>query len=354
MRKIDGVDNFYSLMPLGWIYGKIADARNAKFDRDSSHALDLGARTVSIGNITTGGTGKTPLVILVCQILAARGKRVCVLTRGYGRTEPKSRVLVSDGKKILSDAAHSGDEPIEIAKKLLGKALVVADADRVSAAKWAKSEFGANAFVLDDGFQHRRAKRDLDIVCIDGTNPFGGGKMLPMGRLREPLHNLKRAGAIVITRADLTPNLSDVKAEIARHAPDVPLFTAAMRMSELELIERFNAGGGASTACELNFRKLAHASAFAFCGLGNPEAFFGQLRRDNYTLSGARSFGDHHIYSQKDIALIDDEALSSGAGFLLTTPKDAVKLGGLKLELPCFVVNSEMILNDRDRFAAMI
>ncbi len=354
MRKIDGVDNFYNLMPLGWIYGKIADARNANFDRDSSRALDLGARTVSIGNITTGGTGKTPLVILVCQILAARGKRVCVLTRGYGRKEPKSRVLVSDGKRVLSDAAHSGDEPIEIAKKLLGKALVVADADRVSAAEWARSEFGANAFVLDDGFQHRRAKRDLDIVCIDGTDPFSGGKMLPMGRLREPLHNLKRAGAIVITRADLTPNLAEVEVEIARYAPGVPLFTATMRMTDIALIERFNADAKGAADGDLNFRKLAHASAFAFCGLGNPEAFFGQLRRDNYTLAGTHAFGDHHVYSQKDVGMIDDEASSSGAGFLLTTPKDAVKLGGLKLELPCFVVNSEMILCDRERFAAML
>jgi len=340
-------------MPLGWIYGKFADRRNAKFDRDTAIAHDLGARTISVGNITTGGTGKTPLVILVCQILAARGKRICVLTRGYGRKNPKDRVLVSDSKRILTDAAHSGDEPFEIASKLLGKALVVADADRVAAAAWARTEFGVTTFVLDDGFQHRQAKRDLDIVCIDGTNPFGGGKMLPFGRLREPLHNLNRAGAIVITRADFVKDMGEVRSRIETLAPDVPVFLATSKMSELVLLDRFLAGADDASVAP-DFQSIAHASAFAFCGLGNPDSFFGQLKRDNYMIAASHAFADHHVYNRKDIALIDSAANSAGAGFLLTTSKDAVKLGGLVPKLPCFVVNSELVLSDRERFAAML
>ena len=216
-------------MPLGWIYGKIADVRNARFDSGKLASRDLGARTISIGNITTGGTGKTPLVILTCQMLAARGKRVCVLTRGYGRKDAGTRVVVSNGKRLMADPIAAGDEPVEIATRLLGKAVVVADADRVAAAEWAKGEFGVTTFVLDDGFQHRHAKRDVDIVCIDALEPFGRGKMLPFGRLREPLPNLKRADAVVITRANLVNDVEAIKAEIRKYNSDCRIFTAGTR-----------------------------------------------------------------------------------------------------------------------------
>ena len=181
---------------LAAIYGKITDLRNRLYDRGVLDTFDLGAATCSIGNVTTGGTGKTPMVAYVAELLASRGETVCILTRGYGRMDPRERVLVSDGKDILADAATAGDEPIELARKLLGKAIIIADADRVSAAEWAKRKFGVTAFILDDAFQHRRAVRDVDIVCVDATNPFGGGKMLPAGRLRESVNGLDRADII--------------------------------------------------------------------------------------------------------------------------------------------------------------
>lgn len=342
-------------MPLGWIYGKIADIRNARFDSGKLASRDLGVRTVSIGNITTGGTGKTPLVILVCQMLAARGKRVCVLTRGYGRKDARSRIVVSNGKRIMTDPIDAGDEPIEIAKRLLGKAVVVVDADRVAAAEWAKGEFGVTTFVLDDAFQHRYAKRDVDIVCIDALEPFGRGKMLPFGRLREPLHNLKRADAIVITRANLIDDVAAIKAEIRKHNQDCKIFVASTRTANVQLLAKFidpNASMGPDAG--VDFRRLAHASAFAFCGIGNPNAFFDQLTKENYQLSGTHGFADHHAYDQSDADKIDDLARTSGAGFLLTTPKDAVKLAGLHFSLPCFVLISDVVLDDRESFAAML
>ncbi|HRI03994.1 MAG TPA: tetraacyldisaccharide 4'-kinase [Pyrinomonadaceae bacterium] len=324
---------------LSAIYGKVADIRNALYDKGIFESHDLGARVISIGNITTGGTGKTPLVAYVANILAARGEKVCILTRGYGRESPKKRVLVSDGENVLATATESGDEPFELANKLLGKAIVIADADRVAAAEWAKRRFGITEFVLDDGFQHRKAKRDVDIVCIDATNPFGGGKMLPAGRLREPLHNLSRADVVVITRADLVEDISNLTFEISNLAPDAEVFVAENKIARVVGSEEFNS-------------KMQ--STFAFCGLGNPENFFELLRRNEIAVNGSLAFRDHNNYSQKDIEKIETEARKAGAEVLLTTAKDAVKLSNFKFEIPCFVVEIETAIEDQDRFGAMI
>ena len=325
---------------LAYIYGKVADLRNHLYDRGVFESRHLGARTISIGNITTGGTGKTPLVAYVAYILAARDEKICILTRGYGRANPKQRVLVSDGENILANVSEAGDEPFELAQKLIGKAIVIADADRVAAAEWAKRKFGVTAFVLDDGFQHRKANRDLDIVCIDAGAPFGGGKMLPAGRLREPVENLKRADVVIITRAHLSDEINNLKFEISNLAPNKPIFEAENRISKItELL-----GDG-----EFNKKTLI----FAFCGIGNPENFFELLRQENLNNAGRRSFADHHFYTQIDIAAIEREAAEAGAEVLLTTAKDAVKLSNLKFEMPIYVVEIAMIIDDADAFAAM-
>ncbi len=274
---------------LAYMYGKIVGLRNRLYDTGALDTFDLGARTISIGNITTGGTGKTPLVAHVAALLADCGEKVCILTRGYGRTDPKKRVLVSDGENVLVDAATGGDEPVELAQKLCGKhVIVVADADRVRAAEWAKQKFGVTAFVLDDGFQHRRAKRNVDIVCIDATDPFGGGQMLPAGRLREPLENLNRADLIVITRSDLVEDISDLRSEISNYAFGTPIFECRTVIPGLSTLEGTEA-------------EFQDEPVFAFCGLGNPESFFEQIRRADVQLTGTTTFADHHRYSQKDI-----------------------------------------------------
>ena len=338
-------------MPLSWIYAKIVNARNRLYDKGVFDVFGLGARTISIGNITAGGTGKTPLVAYVAEILAARGEKVCILTRGYGRKNPQQRILVSDGEQILVDPRYAGDEPYELAQKLIGKAVVIADANRVSAAELAKRKFGVTAFVLDDGFQHRKAKRDVDIVCIDATKPFGGGKMLPSGRLREPLKHLARADIIVITRANLVPDISNLRAEISELTPAAKIFIAENNIDRLVELEEFHAE---PQSTQINQRKTVTGKAFAFCGLGNPENFFQMLRRDNIGLVGTRAFTDHYRYSEIDIAGIEKEALSAGAEALLTTAKDAVKLNGMAFTLPCYVVEIEMKLDDADGFAAML
>ena len=333
------------LAPFGSLYGRIIDLRNALYDRGWIATHSLGARTISIGNITTGGTGKTPLVSLVAKILANNGEKVCILTRGYGRENSSARILVSDGESVFVDAKTGGDEPVELAQRLLGKAIVVADTDRVAAANWAKENFGVTAFVLDDGFQHRRAKRDLDIVCIDATNPFGNGRVLPAGRLRESLRNLKRADAIVITRANLAMDLDDLRSEISNLISDARVFEANNRIVDCVELKNYHA----KARCLIEFER-----PFAFCGLGNPQNFFDQLRQDSISPVGTKTFGDHHRYNEDDIRSIETAAKSAEAESLITTAKDAVKLTDLRFEIPCYVAELETIIDDEKNFRELV
>ncbi|MEQ1644597.1 MAG: tetraacyldisaccharide 4'-kinase, partial [Pyrinomonadaceae bacterium] len=295
-----------------------------------------------VGNITTGGTGKTPLAAFVANILAERGETVCILTRGYGRKDAKRRVLVSDGNEVLADVSIAGDEPFELAQKLLGKSIVIADADRVDAAEWARRRFGVTAFVLDDGFQHRKAKRDLDIVCIDATRPDGhrqagslrSGRMLPAGRLREPLHNLDRADVVVITRADLVDDTSNLRSEISDLKLEATIFTVRNKI--------------------VNVDEFRGERVFAFCGLGNPEGFYEQIQRERIDVAETKTFPDHHQYTQKDIDEVEAEAQARGAGVLVTTAKDEVKLSDLKFEMPRHVVRIEIEIDDAEAFAALL
>ena len=175
------------LPPLSAIYGAITRTRLSLYKRGTFRTTALSRPVISIGNITTGGTGKTPLVEWVARRLSEHGKRVCVLTRGYGRTNPSDRVLVSDGNGVFSNPEVAGDEAFLLASNLNGSVPVISDANRITAGQDAIKHLGAECFVLDDGFQHLRVARDLDIVTIDATNPWGGGSLLPFGRLREPL-----------------------------------------------------------------------------------------------------------------------------------------------------------------------
>lgn len=346
---------------LSAIYAKIAEIRNALYDKGIFESHDLGVRVISVGNITTGGTGKTPLVAYVANILAERGEKVCILTRGYGRESPKNRVLVSDGENILTTATESGDEPFELANKLLCKAIVIADADRVAAAEWAKRRFGVTTFVLDDGFQHRKAKRDVDIVCIDATNPFGGGNMLPAGRLREPLNNLSRADIVLITRVDLVEDISDLKFEISQLAPDAAVFVANNKISGIEKIEIFNAKSQRTQSEEKEdvdrgsiTESINSRPAFAFCGLGNPDNFLELLTRNEIAVNGSLAFRDHYDYSRKDIEKVEGEARNSKAEVLLTTAKDAVKLSNFKFEMDCYVVEIEMNIDEPEKLDKLL
>jgi len=358
-------------MPLSRLYGKFADFRNRLYDRDILHSFSLGARSISIGNITTGGTGKTPIVALTARLLVARGETVCILTRGYGRKNPGRRVLVSNGHEVFHDAAIAGDEPVELARRLIGQAIVIADADRVSAAEWARRRFGITAFVLDDAFQHRRARRDIDIVCVDATDPCGGGRTLPAGRLREPLHNLSRADALVITRAGLCEDLSGLRSRLERINKTAPIFISNTKISRFRQLSDFHDDISGPASDEIPWTDLRSSLPIeatknndiklaAFCGLGNPLSFFEQLKRE---LDGEQAgvqiaftipFRDHHAYTQRDIDGLAQRAAAVGVTALLTTAKDAVKLRRLKFEIPCYVAEIEAEIDPMEQFASML
>lgn len=340
---------------LSRFYGAIIEWRNTLYDKGVLKSFSLGVSTVSIGNITVGGTGKTPLVARAAELLFENGEKICILSRGYGRADSKKRVLVSDGEKILADARQSGDEPFELAQKLLGKAIVVADANRVSAGSWAREKFGITAFILDDAFQHRRARRDLDIVTIDATNPFGSGKLLPTGILREPLKNLRRADVIVITRANLCAEkqVAALRYGISKRNSQVPVFVSKNKIVEITKLEEFTGKAPDSRATKDKARMLGE-KALAFCALGNPENFFEQLRSENFDLTATRKFPDHHFYTQRDIEKVEKLALRRGAEILLTTAKDAVKLKGLRFNAPCFVIETKIIFDDENNFRKLL
>src|SRR6266481_6422155 len=222
-----------ALAPLGRLYGVAMKTRRALYRSGRLHVHQLGAPVISVGNLTTGGTGKTPLVAWIARELAQTGQRVCILTRGYGRRNAGTRVVVSDGVEIISDAAQAGDEPLLLAETLKGLAAVISDADRVSAARWAFEHLHSGVFVLDDGFQHLRVDRNLNILTIDATNPWGNRKLLPAGILREPPSEMKRAECIVITRADDPNSTEELRREIAAHAHGSPIFSSHMKLSSM-------------------------------------------------------------------------------------------------------------------------
>ena len=333
-----------ALSPLGWLYGVGSSFRNALYDRGIFRSYKLGARTISIGNLTAGGTGKTPLVAYVARLLAESGEKVCVLTRGYGRDDPAARVLVSDGENITADARTGGDEPVELAQKLLGKAIVIADRNRVAAAKWAMQEFVPTVFVLDDGFQHRRAARDVDIVCIDATNPFGDNRFLPAGRLRERPANLARSQIAILTRADLADDIAAVELSVRQLAPKIEIFQASYKLRFSEL--------GSEDPIEISV--LRDHAAFAFCGLGSPESFFAQLTREGIRLVGTKAFPDHHKYTAEDIGKVVATAQNATAEVLITTAKDAVRLTDIEPEMRCIIAEIDLEIRDPEGFRRLI
>jgi len=333
------------LPPLSAIYSVVTRARITGYQCGWLSVSKLSAPVISVGNLTTGGTGKTPLVEWVCKAVAHEtGKRVCVLSRGYGRANPQSQVVVSDGTKLLAAEREAGDEPYLLAQNLLGVAAVVSNPDRLAAGEWAIKSLGSEIFVLDDGFQHLRLARDLDIVTIDATNPWGGGTLLPYGRLREPRAGLSRADCIVVTRTEQAEDTLSLTESLQRLAGAIPVF--ASRMMTVG-IHRLN--GESVADDDLPAQPLA-----AFCGVGNPQSFFNQLRQEGYTPVFTRAFADHHNYSQADLNQLIKEAKNHGATGLITTAKDALKLASLELELPCYVLEIKISIDDEARLTKMI
>ena len=297
------------------VYATSAALRNRMFDAGLRKTHRLPRATISVGNITTGGTGKTPVVRWLASRLREAGRRVAVLSRGYKAAPGK----LGDEQLMLDHALNAPDERHRIP--------IVANPDRVAgAAEALRLRPETDVFLLDDGFQHRRACRDLDVVLVSATNPFGYGRVLPRGMLREPLAGLRRAGAFIITHADQVAenDLASIERTIRRHNAEAPLYRAAHAHAALR-----SAGVAASAPPDRSLGDLRGRNWFAFCGIGDPQTFLRQLEAAGGRRAGHRWFGDHHRYLPEDLAALRRDAIAAGADVLLTTEKDWAKLAEL-------------------------
>lgn len=305
----------------------------------------LPGKVLSIGNITLGGTGKTPAAIALAIEAKTRGYRPCILTRGY-KGKVKGPCFVSDGSGSLMDSHQAGDEAVLMADKLEGVP-VVKGSDRYEAGMYAieklkiqnskfknlSSEPGTEIlFILDDGFQHWGLFRDKDILLIDGTNPFGNRRLLPLGYLREPLKAIGRADIIVITNV---PELTYTGEGKRNQSLQIEALT--------EELKKYNAAAPIffSEHRPVKFRSLdgklfspdwaRDKSLYAFCGIGNPLSFRDTLLSTGTDLKGFKTFRDHYTFTVNDMRAIAEDAEKSGAGWIVTTEKDIMRLGGFDL-----------------------
>jgi tetraacyldisaccharide 4'-kinase len=329
------------LPPLSVLYSAIVRTRLAAYSRGFLSATTLDVPVISIGNLTVGGTGKTPLVEKVCRLLFAENRKVCALTRGYKRSQPNKRVLVSDSKSVLSSEEDAGDEAFLLAQNLLGISSVISDADRVAAGKWAISNLGIDCFVLDDGFQHLQLARDLNVLVVDATDPWGGNELLPAGKLREPLFGAARADCVVITRTEAGADLNSISKRLQHLAPDKPILISRMKVKQLRSLNN-------SEPFELS------SPVAAFCGIGNPDSFFRMLQQAGHAVVLTKVFPDHHRYTQPEIDMLIAAARNAGATHLITTAKDAVKLNSVELSLPSHVLDVEIELHQEEQLLTLI
>lgn len=294
------------------IYAAGSHLKNALFESGFKHSESAGAPVISVGNLTTGGTGKTPVVAAVVQMLLSRGLKPAIASRGY-----RSLGAAGNDEKRVLDLLCPGVPHVQ-------------NRDRVAAARELAAS-GANVVVLDDGFQHRRLKRDLDIVLIDATSPWGYDRQLPRGLLRESRRGLKRAGLIVVTRTDLVSSSEreHLLNEITHHS-SAPIITS--RFSPRGLRDRT---GVVHSSDEWKGRQVV-----AFCGIGNPAAFRATLERAGLVLhSHAMTFfPDHHHYTREDLGTLVAEAEAAHASSLVCTLKDLVKLPSIETTLPILAV----------------
>jgi tetraacyldisaccharide 4'-kinase len=323
----------FALAPFSLIYGAVTHLRARAYRKGILKPRRLDGTVISVGNLTVGGTGKTPMVLWIAERLASEGKSVGVLTRGY-RGRPRAARETSPSAR----SASTSDEVRMLQSRLGDRAAFGVGPDR-HANGVGLANRGVNWFVLDDGFQHLQLARDLDIVLIDATNPFGGGRLLPAGRLREPRSALARADIVVITRSNHAPA---VEAAVRRET-DASIYYARPK---LEVIRSFTDGQLAG-----NVTPSALGPLFAFCAIGNPQAFAADLRAWGLEIIGHRFFPDHHRFTDADDEEILREAKAANAAGLICTEKDLYNLHAIHYgKMPIFFCAISMHIDRDDEF----
>lgn len=305
------------LRMLSMIYGPAMRARAALYRSGILSTKRLPCPVVSVGNITMGGTGKTPAAISIANLLRSMGRRPAVVSRGYGRRRERDLLVVSDGARRFLGPSLGGDEPVLIAERSPGVPVIVG-ADRFRAGMLAVERSHPDVIVLDDGFQHIRLKRDLNIALVDAQDPFGNGLLFPAGILREHPRELRRADVVVITRVDESSDPGGL-VHALRSLTTAAIFTAGLIPTGLV---------GPSAGEERSPAVLRGAKVAAFAGIARPGSFFGMLRGLGADLQECTAFPDHHAFTEEDLLTIRRRAKTAKADLIVTTEKDLVRLEG--------------------------
>ena len=325
-----------SLPAISRLYGKALALRAELYATGRLESQALPRPSVSVGNLTLGGTGKTPFVEFLARRFRFEGRCPAILSRGYGRLS-SGVVVVSAGEGPLVSAEEGGDEPVALARAVAGVLVVVAER-RVEAARRAV-DLGADLLLLDDGFQHLAVRRDVNLLLLDSRDPFGGGRFPPRGRLREPVDALKRADALVFTRVNRAAPPPEAREAIARLHPAAPVFHARIRASSVR------DESGATVEPSL----LSTRRCLGVCGIANGSEFAATLRELALSAEEIVEFRDHQRYRDRHLARIREAADRTGAAWILTTEKDAAKLSG-RTGLPLLTVRLSVEVEEADFF----
>ena len=317
------------LKVFSFLFGGVVAIRYFLYRTGVLRRYPLGIQVISIGNVTAGGTGKTPVTEIFARTLASEGRKVAILSRGYRRKESpwwqriftqvvEPPLVVSDGRHVLLDSATGGDEPYMLASNLPGVAVIV-DRNRVKAGRYAVKRLGCDTLILDDGFQYQKLKHSIEVVLVDSTNPFGNGNLLPRGILREPIRNIRRADIIFLTKC--RGDVSAVKEEIRRYNTTAEIVECNHTPKVLKDVwsrEEFPLGW-------LKDRTLCTLS-----GIASPKGFENSLRHLGAKVVWCERYADHHRYDSSEVLYALNRTADMGADALVTTEKDAVRFPRLE------------------------
>ena len=321
------------LFTISIFYGGLVRLREALYKKGVLQSKRLPCPVVSIGNITVGGTGKTPMTLYVAELIRSFGFKVAIVSRGYKGKAEKTGGIVYDGRKICMEPDQAGDEPFMMAKRLRSVPVIVGK-DRFKAGMLAVKEFNPDVVLLDDGFQHLRLYRDIDLVLLDFNSPFGNGNLLPRGILREPASSLTRADALILTRSDSVPGpikakLSDRIVYFSQKSSVYKTFHAPYIYKVVKAAGDIQ-DGALSKSQDWDSEIITGRNVFAFSGIARNEDFKHTVAGFGCDVSGFAGFPDHHAYSDEDINTILRAAEDAGAEIVCTTEKDFARIGHRK------------------------
>lgn len=316
------------------LYQLAVKTRIVAYERGLLKTYRLQAPVISVGNLTVGGTGKTPCVAFIARALRDAGHNVAILSRGYKR-ETRGRVEVSNEKEILCSPHESGDEPYLLAQSCPGVRVVV-DEDRYAAGQWLEAQSQISVFLLDDAFQHLRLARDLNLLLVDATEALANAKMVPFGRLREPLTGLRRADAVIFTRCDQPFDRKSLIETVKKHVrPNTPLFFAHHEMTRLRML---------CNQLTVRLEDFAPTPVAAISGIAKPDRFNQDLLKAGIRIAMRQDFEDHHRYTPEEFSRINRNAKAANAEAIVVTEKDAANLSDKMIQqsqLPVYAAQIE-------------